>query len=282
MGHGLYATEPVFRRAVDACAAVALDLGHAEADWLRTGNVPRPVARHATSGNQITQVGIQQLALCDLWISAGITPDATLAMSVGEIAASYAAGALTREEAVAVLCAIADEVPEHAPDGVVVSVRSDTAGARDLCARAPRPLSLCGSLEVNLANLSMAARDTAENIAFLEAEDCLESSRQTIHPHQAQANPVSLAEIERRLSDLRPRRPAIPCFWAVGGRDVQDDLTADGNYWHWMLSHTYLLGDAMIAAVTAGPAVVVDISVRPFFRDRSEGPRRRPAWKRRG
>ena len=42
----------------------------------------------------------------DLWRSAGVEPDAALAISLGEIGAAYATGALTREETAAVITGV--------------------------------------------------------------------------------------------------------------------------------------------------------------------------------
>ena len=94
-GAELDATEPVFRRELDACAAVVAPLlgGDMRSELYDT---------HTTSLDPVwTQVGLVaiELGLAALWRSWGLQPTAVLGHSVGELAAAVVAGVLTREAA---------------------------------------------------------------------------------------------------------------------------------------------------------------------------------------
>ena len=57
-----------------------------------------------TETGQVTITAIQ-IAQTDLLAACGITPAATMGMSMGEIAAAYAAGGITAEDALLIACA---------------------------------------------------------------------------------------------------------------------------------------------------------------------------------
>src|SRR5262249_38290922 len=88
MGRHLYQTEPVFRRAPDRCAPV-IPLEVIFGD---------PAALAETAHTQPAMFAISH-ALCELWRSWGVEPEAVLGHSVGEYAAACAAGVFAFEDA---------------------------------------------------------------------------------------------------------------------------------------------------------------------------------------
>ena len=96
MGRQLAAEEPVFAKALEQCDEIFEPL----AGWSLREELLRDEAdsrMDKADVAQVTNVAIQ-IALADLWASWGITPDAVVGHSVGEIAAAHVAGALTLED----------------------------------------------------------------------------------------------------------------------------------------------------------------------------------------
>ena len=99
MGRALYATQPVFRAALDRCAAI-LD-GHLDVPLLDLLLAePGSVAAGLLDQTAYTQPALVALefALAELWRSWGVTPSAVLGHSVGEYTAAILAGVLTLED----------------------------------------------------------------------------------------------------------------------------------------------------------------------------------------
>ena len=97
MARELFAAEPAFRASIEATSPIAARAAGFDA----LGAFTLPEAPAAAKRDQLVVLGLIQIAQCDLWHSVGLEPDAVLAISIGEAAAAYAAGALSREEAVA-------------------------------------------------------------------------------------------------------------------------------------------------------------------------------------
>jgi acyl transferase domain-containing protein/acyl carrier protein len=99
MGRKLYATEPVFRCALDRCEALLRP--HLERP-LFSVLWPAPDAPPLLDQTAYTQPALfaLQYALTELWRSLGVTPAAVIGHSIGEFAAACAAGVLDVEAAV--------------------------------------------------------------------------------------------------------------------------------------------------------------------------------------
>jgi epothilone polyketide synthase A len=106
MGKALYDAHPVFREALDRCAAIfdaeldrrLQDLlfapeGTAEADLLNQTGYTQPA------------LFAFEYALAQLWLSWGVTPDVVMGHSVGEIAAMCVAGAMSLEDGLTLIAA---------------------------------------------------------------------------------------------------------------------------------------------------------------------------------
>ncbi len=97
MGRRLYESEPVFREALDECAAI---LGKFTDEWSLLNEIFAEASKSRFDETQIAQPAIVAIgiALAALWRSWGIHPDAVMGHSVGEIAACHAAGVLNLED----------------------------------------------------------------------------------------------------------------------------------------------------------------------------------------
>ena len=98
MGRELLAVEPAFAEVIDSLEPVfAAEIGFSARQALIDGDFG-DVARAQT------MIFAMQLGLAEVWRSAGVTPDAVIGHSVGEIAAAVTAGALTRQDGALLIC----------------------------------------------------------------------------------------------------------------------------------------------------------------------------------
>jgi len=98
MGRELFAEHPAFERAIRRCdETLAPHLGWSIADAVANG---AEVERFELAQPMIFAI---QVALAALWEARGVVPDVVVGHGVGEIAASFVAGALSLEDAAAVV-----------------------------------------------------------------------------------------------------------------------------------------------------------------------------------
>ena len=98
MGRELFATQPAFERAIRRCdEALAPHLG-----WSITDAVAREAEVERFDRAQ-PMIFAMQVALAAVWESRGVVPDVVVGHSVGEIAAAFVAGALSLDDAAAVV-----------------------------------------------------------------------------------------------------------------------------------------------------------------------------------
>ncbi len=256
MGRGLYASEPVFRATVDACDRIA----HGVSEWF-AADEPDSQGEHHLAPT--IPHGVLQLALCDLWADAGVQPDAVLSLGSGEIAAAYCAGALSREEAVTVLCAASRMTARHPCAGQLLTVTADLTAARDLCHNAPRRLDFVGTLSSDEALLYTADEDAGENAAHVQAAGRLVERPPTAYACHTMRSPYELDVLEAELAHLAPRRPRLPLYSAVAGRDIAPDGVFDALHWHWMLGHAFHFAEATVAALGSDAHLVVNVGAAP-------------------
>ena len=102
MGRELLRQEPVFRQALLDCDAAI----RAEAGWSVLGELGADDADSRLDRIDVVQPTLiaVDLALAALWRSWGVEPDAVVGHSMGEVAAACVAGALSLEDAAAVIC----------------------------------------------------------------------------------------------------------------------------------------------------------------------------------
>ncbi|MER6926495.1 acyltransferase domain-containing protein, partial [Streptomyces spiralis] len=118
MGRGLLRTSPAFRTALAECdAAIRAELGWSVIELLtEAGEFPTDIDKVQPS---LWAVGVSLAAALE---EAGLSPDVCLGHSMGEIAASCVAGALSLRDAAAVICRRSRLMRRLAGRGVMLAV----------------------------------------------------------------------------------------------------------------------------------------------------------------
>ena len=260
MGRELFESEPVFRKALEACdAALRPHTGWSLLEELTRGEAESRLAR--TEVAQPALFALQH-ALVALWRAWGIRPDAVAGHSLGEIAACCAAEALGLDDAAKLVALRGRLMSEAAGKGRMVAV--------EMAPRALEPLLVKFGAEAAIAAVngpastvlsgSLRAMDEVE--AALERLDCPHRRLPVDYAfHSPQMRPYGVL-LARYLENLSPRRAEIPIFSTVTGEAAAD---FDAEYWERNVTQTVRFSAAAGALIHAGHTIFLEIGPHPVL-----------------
>src|SRR5690606_31639461 len=167
MAQGLLRDEPVFRVTVERFATSVDRL----VEWRLLDELTQCERSDDTLRQEVAQPATLalQLGILELWRSWGVTPAAVVGHSLGEIAAAYAANALTIDDAARIACARGRVVGELSGRGRMLHVALSAAEAEQLLT------DMSWSVEVAAENSPQSTTLTGDVAAVLAAGRQLEA-----------------------------------------------------------------------------------------------------------
>ncbi|MFG1800886.1 type I polyketide synthase [Micromonospora carbonacea] len=255
MGRELLATEPAFATVVDTLAPVfTREIGFSPRSVLAEGDLVE-VDRIQT------MIFVLQVGLAAVWNSYGVTPDAVIGHSVGEIAAAVVSGALTLEEGGVLICRRSRLLRRVAGQGAMamVGLGFDEV-TRRLSGRADVVAAIASSpVSTVLAGDPAAVEEVMGRWAAEDIDVRRVASDVAFHsPHM---DPL-LAELAEAASGLSPASPQIPMYSTSMPQPCATPFV-DGAYWAANLRNPVRLAAAVLAAAEDGHRTFVEISSHP-------------------
>ncbi|MEV5879655.1 amino acid adenylation domain-containing protein [Streptomyces sp. NPDC052101] len=257
MGQALYEQSPAFAEAVAACDAALLP-------WTGTSVTDLLTGRRPLTGVEEVQPALftMSLGLAAWWKSMGITPEAVIGHSQGEVAAAVVAGILTVEQGARIVATRSRAVATRDGQGgmAVVERAHDWITER-----------LTGT------TLSVAAVNTPTSTVVSGDNDALDALLADLHAEGVFARRVQvdyashsahmdalLPGIAEKLADLEPRSGHTPLYSTVHGRKIHGtEMNAD--YWCANLRRPVRFDQASQAAAADGHHTWVEISPHPVM-----------------
>ncbi|KUN83522.1 hypothetical protein AQJ64_17195 [Streptomyces griseoruber] len=263
MATELLDSAPVFAAKIEECAAALAPY----TDWslldvLRgTRETPDPDRTDVVQ----SALWAVMVALADLWKSYGVTPDAVVGHSQGEVAAAYVAGGLSLEDAARIVALRAQALESIAGRGGMVAVALPEAEvARRLAERWP------GKLSIGVVNSpsAVAVSGDLDALEELRAGYAAEGVRTSVIPiAYASHSPQTDALRERLLDALAPVTPragTVPLLSTVTA-DWQDTAQLDAAYWVSNLRSTVRFEKATRRLADTDHTVFVEVSAHPVL-----------------
>ncbi|MFE6407030.1 type I polyketide synthase [Streptomyces sp. NPDC057837] len=263
MGRRLYAESDVFARGIDDCARALAPW----VDWslvdVVTGAGSAPSLDH---GDDVVQPALfaMMVSLARVWRSLGVTPDAVVGHSQGEIAAACAAGALPLEDAARIVALRSRALTELAGLGGLNAVSAPLAWVEErlerwpgrICVGAvngPGSVVISGDLEA-LGEFATAAAADGVRVRRVRIE-------YASHSHQVERIRDRVLEA---AADLSPRKSAVEFHSTVTG-GLLDTRALDGTYWYDNLRSTVRFGEVVARLMRSGGGVFVEVSPHPVL-----------------
>ena len=261
MGRALYETQPVYRRAIDACAEA---LGNTVPGGL--------VAALHDTGDQsrILAPGIAQpalfaleYALARLWLSFGLKPDAVCGHSLGEFAAATIAGVMKLEDALMLVAERGRLTARAAADGMMASVFA--------------PRDAIQSLLDDVAGAGIAAFNTPRNHVLSGPEPALSPVLNRLTAQGFRVEPLHIAfaahcplvdpvldEFRAAAGRVRHAAPRIPLVSNLTGGFVPADGVVP-EHWARHLRQPVRFADGVATLLEAGITHFVEIGPHPVL-----------------
>jgi len=261
MARRLLHESPVFRTEFERCdAAIRAEVGWSALELLRS-------ARVFETADQVHPVlWAVEVALAAVWKSWGVRPDAVIGHSVGEIAAATVAGALSLEDAAAVVCRRGALMRRYSGQGAMGLVQLGMAQVRRRIAERGADLEVAATNAPRATVLSGDADDLDRLLTDLSLEGVhVRTVRSDVASHSARMDPI-LDELRAALVDIRPRAGRVPIRSAVHTRRTDGaDLNAD--YWAANLRSRVAFHEAVAAelAEERRPVLFVELSPHPIL-----------------
>ncbi|WP_198161787.1 type I polyketide synthase [Sphingomonas sp. TDK1] len=266
MGRALYASEPVFRSALERCDAILRD----------ALDVPLLSILYGEHAGRIDQTAYTQpalfaleYALSALWRSWGIEPSIVLGHSVGEYVAACVAGVFDVEDGIKLIAARARAMQALPAGGGMAAVRA-------------APERIAGLLAARQGQLWLAAENGPEDLvvsgeeaalaalcAQLEAQGIATQTLRVSHAfHSGLMAPA--AEALRQVADtITFRPPQLRLIRDMDGMLAEEPL--DAAYWTRHLLQPVRFAAALDCLAAQAPTALVEIGPQPVLTTLAQG-----------
>jgi len=255
MGRELYASEPAYRCAFDACADMLRDeLGFDLRERVFADDaealLPTAVTQPATFA--------VEYSLAMLWMHLGLTPVAMIGHSVGEFVAATLAGVFELKDALH-LVARRGALMQALATGGMLSVRLPLAA---LEARLPADLSLAAENAPGACVVAGTHEAVATFQAALEADGIACRPLRTSHAfHSAMMDPV-LAPFGAEVEAVALRAPRLPLVSTATGDWLVGDEAISAAYWTNHLRRPVRFSAALGRVLEASARVLLEVGPR--------------------
>ncbi|MFF7178014.1 SDR family NAD(P)-dependent oxidoreductase [Streptomyces sp. NPDC008121] len=206
-----------------------------------------------------------QLGLAAMWRSHGVEPAAVIGHSMGEVAAAVAAGALSVEDGVRVICRRSRLILRAAGQGLMASVALGRAEVERLLAEqavtgvtvavvASPDHTVIGGDADRIRRLAEAWEADGVGIRVVEVD---------VASHTAHMDAI-LPDLGRALADVTGRT-AHTTFYSTVTDDPRADAAFDADYWSDNLRRVVRFADAVRAAAEDGHRLFVELGPHPVM-----------------
>ncbi|MFD7454199.1 amino acid adenylation domain-containing protein [Kitasatospora sp. NPDC059827] len=262
MGRQLFATEPVYREAVEECA----DHLDRLTDWCLLDELAADEGGSRMAETWLAQPAnfALQTGLAALWRSRGVHPDAIVGHSTGEVAAFHQAGVYDLADAVKVVVHRSRLQQKLAGTGGMLAVALSEAEV----ARRIRPYGEAVSIAAVNSPTSLTLAGATDALADLAAALTVEqvfarALAVEVPYHSARMEPIK-AELLEALTDLKARPAQVPLH-LTGWEGVGHGPELDAGYWWHNVRDSVRFQQAVERLADDGYSLFLEIGPHPVL-----------------
>ncbi|NUP53338.1 MAG: acyltransferase domain-containing protein, partial [Catenulispora sp.] len=257
MGRELLATSPVFAARFAECAEALAPF----VDW----SLYDLLDQQLETADQVQPVlWAMMVSLAAVWQAAGVTPDAVVGHSQGEIAAAVVAGILSLQDGARVVALRSQALRPLAGQGGMLSLALPVAAVRERIAEFGDRVSVAAINGASATVVSGEPQALQDIKAAAEAEEI----RARIIPvdyasHCAQIDALE-TEIKRVLAGITPSGTRIPMISAMSG-EMLTGPEAGADYWYASLRSPVEFDRAIRTLAGSGHRTFIEVSPHPVL-----------------
>jgi NADPH:quinone reductase-like Zn-dependent oxidoreductase/malonyl CoA-acyl carrier protein transacylase/acyl carrier protein len=212
----------------------------------------------AQTGNFLLQAAIYNLLLDE-----NILPQAILGHSAGEIAAAYAAGVYTLDEAVKIAITRGELQASLAGRGSMLAAGLSRSEAVKMLADI-QGVSIAAINDDNGVTLSGDTDEINKINAILQKMQIFSKLLRVDVPYHSPVMDEITHEITTELSFLKPREAQVKLYSTVTGEQI-DGPELNAGYWACNIRQPVLFADAINLALTEGNNCFIEIAPHPVL-----------------
>jgi len=262
MGRELYATESVFKAAVDNCDAPFRKLsGWSILDEMLADEEKSRMAETiiAQPANFVLQVGLTALLRTQ-----GVEPAAIVGHSVGEVTAAYVSGVLTLEEAIKVSYYRSQIQNKAAGQGQMLAVGIGRKKCEELLELTENTVSIAAINSPSSITLAGESRSVQALSTYLTAANAFNRLLKVEVAYHSHFMDELKPEVREKLADLKPVLPEIPLYSTVTGDQVKA-VACDAEYWCDNIREPVYFAKAMESLLRDGHRIFLEIGPHPVL-----------------
>ena len=265
MGRKLYESEPVFKDALDRCAAI-LDrhLDTPLFDVLFPDD-PEDARIHETAYTQPALFAIEY-ALAELWRSWGLKPDFVLGHSVGEYVAAVVAGVMSLEDGLKLIAArgrLMQALPRD--EGSMAVIFAPVAEVAPAVAPYAEGLAVAGVNGPSNTVISGRKELVDEVASQFEAQGVRVRRLKVSHAFHSPLMAPMLDEFEAAARTIAYKPPTIRLVSNVTGQIFEPGQVPDAAYWRRHVMAAVQFEAGMRALAAKGAQVFLEVGPHPVL-----------------
>lgn len=264
MAASLDRTQPVFRAALDRCAAV-LDtrLGHP----LREVLFPAPREESPINETAYTQPALFSIeyALTELWNHWGITPDVVMGHSVGEYVAACVAGVLSLEDALTLIAERGRLMQSLPAGGAMAAISATEAEVGKALAEYPGSISIAG-LNGPAQTVISGSAEAVQAVSSAFAARGIRCDKLPVSHafHSPLVDPI-LAKFEDAAASVQFAAPRIRLISNLTGALADAREVVRPAYWRQHVRQPVRFEDGIRTLAGLDPQVIMEIGPQPVL-----------------
>ncbi|KAJ5910086.1 Acyl transferase/acyl hydrolase/lysophospholipase [Penicillium tannophilum] len=260
MGRCMILAYPIFRNSIRSLDAHIQSLEDNAPDWTIEEELQKPIKISRLGSAEFSQplCTAIQIALVDTFASVGVHPDAVVGHSSGEIAAAYAAGAITAKEAIIVAFYRGQVTKLQTKTGVMAAIGlgSDSVqeylqpGVTVACENSNKNVTIAGDCEaVELAITKIKEAHPDILAKKLQVDKAYHSH------HMAEIGDKYHAFIKNHISSKSSKWTLKTLFFSsVEGKLLTQESSLESRYWQRNLESPVLFRSAISSIIQHGIA----------------------------
>ncbi|KAK0634259.1 6-methyl salicylic acid synthase [Bombardia bombarda] len=259
MGKELIATSPIFYAAVEPLDQITqAEMGFSAIEALKNGDFDE-------SDRVQVMTYVVQVGLTAVLKSNGLAPSAVIGHSVGEIAATVAAGSLTPEEGALIVTRRAKLYAQVKGQGAMFMVslpfaevkKELDAGNGDVVAAIDASPSSC------VVSGKLAAAEAYAELVKSRGVKAMRVASDIAFHSYGMLSPLAAPLKEALANDIHPKKATVPLY-STADVDPRSQELRDAGYWVNNMVNPVLLSSAVRAAVDDGFRLILEVSSHPI------------------